>query len=367
MKRMYKCASALALAGLLYGADGFAQQGTLNFSDMRDGVVMTNGQVMKIRQGEATPLEDEVTLQDGTRVRADGTVTSPDGTENRLRNNRAVNERGHIVSARHDMMSYAAILRHEYEKLGEEASPLAQAVGQQDEFTLARVGRYGGFEGDPAVPTDEQIEQFQQQIQQMEQQQVAFQQHLQLMDERMMLADQLVDLTNQRLSMLERNMAAHRQIELPTDLAQLDQQINQLGNQLEELDRTFASTRNQMQQQMQDRTFGQERMTRQGGLYTESIPTTETDTMEEVERQQKMIEQQTLATQQQLQVMEEKFELVNELVEITNERLSMMERQMETHRQINLPEEINTINQQIQQIEQQLEEKQQMEMQQNNR
>lgn len=232
---MYKCASALALAGLLYSADGNAQNRNLDFSDMRDGVVMTGGQVKQIRNGEATLVEDEVTLRDGTMVQADGTVVKSDGTEQQLRNGRAVNERGHIVSARHDMLSYEAILRHEHQKLGDEASPLAKAVGQEDTFAMERVGRFGGFEGDPdpmTFMTEEQTEQFRQ----AEQQSMANQQHMQMMEQKFEILNEMMDLTSQRLQMIEGNLSAHRRIDLPAGIDQIDQQIQQVEEQLKEVE-----------------------------------------------------------------------------------------------------------------------------------
>jgi predicted nucleic acid-binding Zn-ribbon protein len=352
MKRMYQCASALVLAALLSGPDGFAQNRNLNFSDMRDGVVMTDGQAMQIRNGQATPVEDQVTLRDGTTVRADGTVTMADGTQKQLRNGKAVNERGHIVSAQHDMMSYEAILRREHRLLGEEASPLAKAIGQGNTYALESVGRYGGFAGDAPYMTNEQIEQ----VRQLEQQSMAFERNVQAMDEKMALIDQLIDLSNQRLDLMEDKMAAHRRISLPEEIAQLDQEINQIEARLNDLERTSAD----MQTQMRERTYAQQSMTRQGGYDTNGLqqnmyPADQGGMAEgQMGYQMMEMEQQSMAIQQQVEAMEQKFEMFNELLDLTNQRLEMMENNMDAHRRIDLPEGVNQLDQQIQQLDEQL-------------
>jgi hypothetical protein len=351
---MYRCASVFALAGMLYSADGFAQNRKLNFSDMRDGVVMTGGKVMKIENGEATRIEDEVVLRDGTRVKANGTVVKEDGTEKRLREGRAVNERGHIVSAHHDMLSYEAILRHEYRKLGEKASPLAKAVGQEDTYAMERMGRFGGFEGSedftPHYMTEEQTQQFQQ----AEQRSTAFQQQLQTADQKMELLDQLLELTNQRLSMMESNMQANRRIDLPGELARLDQEIDQVESRLREVDQSSAN----MLRQLQDQSHSQQSMTRQGGYFTDEMQRQRYDMgqegMEYGQQQYEMMERQSMAMQQRMQMMEEKFEMFNELLDLTNQRLRMMESSLSAHRNITLPAGIEQIDRQIEQVEEQL-------------
>lgn len=50
----------------------------MNIQD--DMITMKNGQVMIIRNDGMEPLEDEMTLSDGTCIGMDGTVIMPDGT-----------------------------------------------------------------------------------------------------------------------------------------------------------------------------------------------------------------------------------------------------------------------------------------------
>jgi hypothetical protein len=46
----------------------------------QDHIVMRNGRVMMMRNGEMTSMDEEMTLPDGTRVGIDGTMMMPDGT-----------------------------------------------------------------------------------------------------------------------------------------------------------------------------------------------------------------------------------------------------------------------------------------------
>ena len=49
--------------------------------DMRqDHIMMEDSRVMIVRNGERTPLDEDLTIPDGTRVAPDGTVQMPDGT-----------------------------------------------------------------------------------------------------------------------------------------------------------------------------------------------------------------------------------------------------------------------------------------------
>jgi len=49
--------------------------------DMRqDHIMMEDSRVMIMRNGERLPLDEDLTMPDGTRVAPDGTVRMPDGT-----------------------------------------------------------------------------------------------------------------------------------------------------------------------------------------------------------------------------------------------------------------------------------------------
>ena len=46
----------------------------------QDHILMRDGRVVMMRNGETTPMDDEVMMPDGTRVGVDGTIMMPDGT-----------------------------------------------------------------------------------------------------------------------------------------------------------------------------------------------------------------------------------------------------------------------------------------------
>ena len=45
-----------------------------------DHLVMQDGRVMMMRRGETRPMDEELTMPDGTKIMIDGTVMMPDGT-----------------------------------------------------------------------------------------------------------------------------------------------------------------------------------------------------------------------------------------------------------------------------------------------
>ena len=48
--------------------------------ESEDTIMMKDGRVMVVRNGEMMPMEEEMTMADGTRVTMDGKVMLPDGT-----------------------------------------------------------------------------------------------------------------------------------------------------------------------------------------------------------------------------------------------------------------------------------------------
>jgi hypothetical protein len=46
----------------------------------RDHIMMQDGRVMMMRNGERMPMDEEMTMPDGTKIAVDGTVMMPDGT-----------------------------------------------------------------------------------------------------------------------------------------------------------------------------------------------------------------------------------------------------------------------------------------------
>jgi hypothetical protein len=57
----------------------------MDTGEMHEGMIMMkDGRVMTVQNGELKLLEEETTLPDGTRVRMDGTVLMTDGKTRRL-------------------------------------------------------------------------------------------------------------------------------------------------------------------------------------------------------------------------------------------------------------------------------------------
>ena len=53
----------------------------MNMNNMQDDNIMfEDGKVMLMRNGERMPMDEDMTLPDGTRIGVDGTVMMPDGT-----------------------------------------------------------------------------------------------------------------------------------------------------------------------------------------------------------------------------------------------------------------------------------------------
>ena len=64
-----------------------------------DMIVMKNGKVMRVQNGETTPVDGEITMADGTRVLADGTVLMADGTTRMMREGETMYTAGRKVDA----------------------------------------------------------------------------------------------------------------------------------------------------------------------------------------------------------------------------------------------------------------------------
>lgn len=45
-----------------------------------DHIVMQGSMVMMMKNGEMRPMDEEITMPDGTKIRMDGTMLMPDGT-----------------------------------------------------------------------------------------------------------------------------------------------------------------------------------------------------------------------------------------------------------------------------------------------
>jgi len=61
-----------------------------------NGIAMKAGQVLITKNGDTSVLKGEVTLNDGTKVSSDGTVTSPDGKKLKLNDGDSISMDGRI-------------------------------------------------------------------------------------------------------------------------------------------------------------------------------------------------------------------------------------------------------------------------------
>ena len=64
-----------------------------------DGVMMRNGKMMIVKHGKpAMPMDDDITLGDGTVVSADGTIKLKGGREFRMKNGQMMMRDGHLMN-----------------------------------------------------------------------------------------------------------------------------------------------------------------------------------------------------------------------------------------------------------------------------
>lgn len=64
-----------------------------------DGVMMRNGKMMIVKHGKpAMPLDDDITVGDGTVVSADGTIKLKGGREFRMKNGQMMMRDGHLMN-----------------------------------------------------------------------------------------------------------------------------------------------------------------------------------------------------------------------------------------------------------------------------
>ena len=63
-----------------------------------DGVMMRNGKMMIVKHGKAAkPMDDEITMTNGTVVSSDGTIKLKGGREFRMRNGQTMTTDGHLM------------------------------------------------------------------------------------------------------------------------------------------------------------------------------------------------------------------------------------------------------------------------------
>jgi len=91
---------------------------TLDASRLKDGYALYQGAMIQMQNGQITPLNKDVTMQNNTKVYANGMVALPGKKQQKLPEGYAVNMSGKIVSLQYDMMRYDAIQEHAQKTLG---------------------------------------------------------------------------------------------------------------------------------------------------------------------------------------------------------------------------------------------------------
>lgn len=73
---------------------------------------MHQGRMIQIRDGQVTPLSQEVRLPNGLKVDTRGMVSGPGKKRRKIAEGYVLNQDGHIVLLKDDMMRYEAIREH---------------------------------------------------------------------------------------------------------------------------------------------------------------------------------------------------------------------------------------------------------------
>jgi uncharacterized protein with beta-barrel porin domain len=68
-----------------------------------DGVVMQNGKLMKVKNGQLTALDQDVTLGNGMKIMTDGNYTKMDGTTTLLEEGQHLDESGNMTVLKKDL------------------------------------------------------------------------------------------------------------------------------------------------------------------------------------------------------------------------------------------------------------------------
>lgn len=63
-----------------------------------DGVMMQNGKMMQVKNGQMTSLDHDLTLTNGTKVKSDGTCVKKDGTKMTLKDGQHLDMSGKVTS-----------------------------------------------------------------------------------------------------------------------------------------------------------------------------------------------------------------------------------------------------------------------------
>ena len=87
-------------------------------SQLKDGAFRLQGKVYRLQAGQQFPLTVPLRFDNGLTLRPDGIMVSKDGTRQLLGNGKAINLQGNVVLYKDDMMTPAAIERHDEQVTG---------------------------------------------------------------------------------------------------------------------------------------------------------------------------------------------------------------------------------------------------------
>ncbi|UPL49474.1 DUF6799 domain-containing protein [Hymenobacter sublimis] len=109
---------SLVLAALLSGGSAFSAvaqttKSAATAATLKDGAFARNGKMYRLQAGKVTPLTSPLRVGNGLTLQPDGTLLGKNGSRRRLTDGKAVNMQGDVVLYRDDMMTAAAIERHD--------------------------------------------------------------------------------------------------------------------------------------------------------------------------------------------------------------------------------------------------------------
>ncbi len=108
MKKIILLVAVSAFSLCLYAQDRSADTTTRHhmgkmdkMNKMKDCVVMENGNMMVMKNGETTPMSQDMTMTNGTVVMTNGSVKMKDGKTMQLKNDECVYMDGHMGHVKH--------------------------------------------------------------------------------------------------------------------------------------------------------------------------------------------------------------------------------------------------------------------------
>lgn len=67
-----------------------------------DGVMMQNGKMMKVKNGQSSSLDNDFTMSNGTKIMSDGTCIKKDGTKITMKEGQHMDMSGNVLPAKMD-------------------------------------------------------------------------------------------------------------------------------------------------------------------------------------------------------------------------------------------------------------------------